>query len=266
MLLADFGAVTTEKLIQDLTDEATRDQLDNAEDLYLILKKNLANILNKSNKKFELAATGTTVVLMVGVNGAGKTTTIGKLANKFQQQGKTVALAAGDTFRAAATEQLEVWGERNGVHVISQHQGADSASVLYDAYNSCLAKNIDVLLADTAGRLQNKINLMNELEKIARVLGKLNPDAPHEVILTLDATTGQNAISQANLFNNSVKLTGLILTKLDGTAKGGVIFNIKDNFDLPIYYIGVGEGVDDLQDFDSNQFIDALFDNQQEGS
>ena len=196
---------------------------------------------------------------MVGVNGVGKTTTIGKLAKQFQQQGKKVMLAAGDTFRAAAVEQLQVWGERNSIPVIAQHTGADSASVLYDALEAAKSRKTDILIADTAGRLQNKDNLMEELKKVVRVMKKLNPNAPHEVMLTLDAGTGQNAISQAKLFNQAVGLTGITLTKLDGTAKGGVIFSIADKFGIPIRYIGVGEGIDDLRQFDGQEFIDALF-------
>ena len=196
---------------------------------------------------------------MVGVNGVGKTTTIGKMAKQFQQDGKKVMLAAGDTFRAAAVEQLQVWGERNDIPVVAQHTGADSASVLYDAIQSAQAKNIDVLIADTAGRLQNKDYLMQELEKVVRVIRKINPDAPHEIMLTIDAGTGQNAISQAKLFHDAVGLTGITLSKLDGTAKGGVIFSIADQFSIPVRYIGVGEAIDDLRPFQATEFIDALF-------
>jgi fused signal recognition particle receptor len=199
------------------------------------------------------------VILMVGVNGVGKTTTIGKLAKRLQNEGKSVMLAAGDTFRAAAVEQLQVWGNRNNITVVAQHTGADSASVIYDAFNSAKAKNVDVLIADTAGRLQNKANLMEELSKIVRVMKKIDPDAPHEVLLTLDAGTGQNAISQAKLFNSTVPVTGICLTKLDGTAKGGIIFAIADQFRIPVRFIGVGEGIDDLREFDARDFIDALF-------
>jgi fused signal recognition particle receptor len=196
---------------------------------------------------------------MVGVNGVGKTTTIGKMAQQFKQQGKSVMLAAGDTFRAAAVEQLQVWGERNAIPVIAQHSGADSASVIFDAYQAAKARGIDVLIADTAGRLQNKAHLMEELKKIVRVMKKIDANAPHEVMLTLDAGTGQNALSQARLFKEAVDITGISLTKLDGTAKGGVIFAIADQFKVPIRYIGVGEGIDDLRVFDSKDFIKALF-------
>jgi fused signal recognition particle receptor len=196
---------------------------------------------------------------MVGVNGVGKTTTIGKMAKQFQQDGKKVMLAAGDTFRAAAVEQLQVWGKRNDIPVVAQHTGADSASVLYDAIQSAQAKNMDVLIADTAGRLQNKDHLMQELEKVVRVIRKINPNAPHEIMLTIDAGTGQNAISQAKLFHDTVGLTGITLSKLDGTAKGGVIFSIADQFSIPVRYIGVGEAIDDLRPFQAKEFIDALF-------
>jgi len=201
---------------------------------------------------------------MVGVNGVGKTTTIGKLAKKYQAQGKSVMLAAGDTFRAAAVEQLEVWGERNNVPVVAQHTGADSASVIYDAIESAKAKNIDIVIADTAGRLQNKQNLMNELSKVVRVMKKLDQQAPHEVMLVLDAGTGQNAISQAKLFSEAVGVSGITLTKLDGTAKGGIIFAIAKQFGLPIRYIGVGEQADDLRPFVAQEFIDALFTGDQD--
>lgn len=199
------------------------------------------------------------MILMVGVNGVGKTTTIGKLAKQFQAQGKKVMLAAGDTFRAAAVEQLQVWGERNQVPVIAQHTGADSASVIYDAIEAAKARGIDVVIADTAGRLQNKSNLMEELRKIVRVMKKIDDSAPHEIMLTLDAGTGQNAISQAKLFSDVAPITGITLTKLDGTAKGGVIFAIADQFQIPIRYIGVGEKIDDLRPFATQEFIDALF-------
>jgi len=202
------------------------------------------------------------VILMVGVNGVGKTTTIGKLAKQFQAEGKSVMLAAGDTFRAAAVEQLQVWGERNDVTVIAQHTGADSASVIFDAISAAKARKVDVLIADTAGRLQNKSHLMDELEKVVRVIKKLDKNAPHEVMLTLDAGTGQNALSQTKLFDEAVGLTGLTLTKLDGTAKGGVVFAIANKHNIPIRYLGVGEGINDLRPFNDDDFVDALFDKQ----
>ena len=265
LLVADVGMDTTQKIIDHLTDSASRKQLKDAEALLDILKQQMAGMLSKVNQPLpdvmqaHDASEGPFVILMVGVNGVGKTTTIGKLAKQFQQQGKKVMLAAGDTFRAAAVEQLQVWGERNDIPVIAQHTGADSASVLYDALEAAKSRGTDVLIADTAGRLQNKNNLMEELKKVVRVMKKLNPNAPHEVMLTLDAGTGQNAVSQAKLFNEAVGLTGITLTKLDGTAKGGVIFSIADQFSIPIRYIGVGESIDDLRSFDGQEFIDALF-------
>ena len=265
LLVADVGMDTTQKIINHLTDSASRKDLKDAEALLDILKQQLSGMLDKVNvplpeaMQSHDAQEGPFVILMVGVNGVGKTTTIGKLAKQFQQQGKKVMLAAGDTFRAAAVEQLQVWGERNDIPVIAQHTGSDSASVLYDALEAAKSRHCDVLIADTAGRLQNKSNLMEELKKVVRVMKKLNPNAPHEVMLTLDAGTGQNAVSQAKLFNEAVGLTGITLTKLDGTAKGGVIFSIADQFGIPIRYIGVGEGIDDLRQFDGQEFIDALF-------
>lgn len=265
LLVADVGMDTTQKIINKLTDSAKRSQLKDAEALVDILKGQMREMLKSVERpltedmKQHDASSGPYVILMVGVNGVGKTTTIGKLAKQFQQQGKKVMLAAGDTFRAAAVEQLQVWGERNKIPVIAQPTGSDSASVLYDALEAAKSRGTDILIADTAGRLQNKNNLMEELKKVVRVMKKLNPDAPHEVMLTLDAGTGQNAVSQAKLFNEAVGLSGLTLTKLDGTAKGGVIFSIADQFGIPIRYIGVGEGIDDLRTFNGDEFIDALF-------
>lgn len=261
LLMADVGMDTTVKLINRLTDHADRNQLKDADALYGLLKSEMSDILKKSDAPLVVDNDdGPFVILMVGVNGVGKTTTIGKMAKQFQQQGKSVMLAAGDTFRAAAVEQLQVWGDRNSVPVIAQHTGADSASVIFDAYQAAKARKADVLIADTAGRLQNKDNLMQELEKIVRVLKKLDANVPHEVMLTIDATTGQNAISQTKLFNQAVGLTGISLTKLDGTAKGGVIFAVAEQFEIPIRYIGVGEGIEDLRTFEHRSFIDALFD------
>ncbi len=261
LLMADVGMDTTVKLIESLTDHADRKQLKDAEALYDLLKQDMTEILAKADQPLVVEnEDGPFVILMVGVNGVGKTTTIGKMAKQFQQQGKSVMLAAGDTFRAAAVEQLQVWGERNDVPVVAQHTGADSASVIFDAYQAAKARNVDVLIADTAGRLQNKENLMQELEKIVRVLKKMDAAVPHEVMLTIDATTGQNAMSQTKLFNEAVGLTGISLTKLDGSAKGGVIFSVASQFDIPIRYIGVGEGVDDLREFEHKSFINALFD------
>jgi fused signal recognition particle receptor len=260
LLTADVGVDTTLKLIDRLTEGANRKQLKDGEALYSLLKEEMSQMLVNADKPLVIEnSDGPFVILMVGVNGVGKTTTIGKLAKQFQAQGKSVMLAAGDTFRAAAVEQLQVWGERNDIPVIAQHTGADSASVIFDALQAAKARGVDVLIADTAGRLQNKDNLMQELEKIARVMKKLDVNAPHEVMLTIDAGTGQNAISQVKLFDQVVGLTGISLTKLDGTAKGGVIFAIADQFETPIRYIGVGEGIDDLRAFNSADFIEALF-------
>lgn len=259
LLIADVGVETTRKIISSLTEHASRKQLKDAEALYGKLKEEMSEILAKVDKPLDVSGKYPYFILMVGVNGVGKTTTIGKLARQFQAEGKSVMLAAGDTFRAAAVEQLQVWGERNKIAVVAQHTGADSASVIFDAIQAAKARGIDVLLADTAGRLQNKAHLMEELKKIVRVMKKLDVDAPHEVMLTLDASTGQNAVSQAKLFNEAVGLTGITLTKLDGTAKGGVIFAIADQFGIPIRYIGVGEGIEDLRPFKADDFIEALF-------
>ena len=260
LLIADIGVPTTTKIINNLTQHATRQQLQNADALYQQLKLEMGEILKPVAQPLRIDTSKKPyVILMVGVNGVGKTTTIGKLARKFQMEGKSVMLAAGDTFRAAAVEQLQVWGERNHIPVVAQSTGSDSASVIFDAMQSAAARNIDVLIADTAGRLQNKNNLMDELKKIVRVMKKYDESAPHEIMLTLDAGTGQNAISQAKLFNEAVGLTGISLTKLDGTAKGGVIFAIADQFNLPIRYIGVGEKIEDLREFNAEEFIDALF-------
>lgn len=265
LLIADLGMPTTTKIINNLTQHATKQQLKDAELLYQQLKLELADVLKPVAQPLEIDTTKKPyVILMVGVNGVGKTTTIGKLAKKFQDEGKSVMLAAGDTFRAAAVEQLQVWGERNNIPVIAQSSGSDSASVIFDAMQSASARNIDVLIADTAGRLQNKNHLMDELKKIVRVMKKYDETAPHEIMLTLDAGTGQNAISQAKLFNEAVGLTGITLTKLDGTAKGGVIFAIADQFNIPIRFIGVGEKIEDLRQFNSEEFIEALFSHEEE--
>ncbi|HBO37516.1 MAG TPA: signal recognition particle-docking protein FtsY [Pasteurellaceae bacterium] len=260
LLIADIGVQTTTKIINNLTEHATRQQLKDADLLYKQLKIEMANILKPVEQPLVVHGNKKPyIILMVGVNGVGKTTTIGKLARQFQSQGKSVMLAAGDTFRAAAVEQLQVWGERNHIPVVAQNTGSDSASVIFDAMQSAAARNVDILIADTAGRLQNKNNLMDELKKIVRVMKKYDETAPHEIMLTLDAGTGQNAISQAKLFNEATGLTGICLTKLDGTAKGGVIFAIADQFNLPIRYIGVGEKIEDLRTFNAEEFINALF-------
>ncbi len=259
LLTADVGVEATAVIIQSLTQKVARKQLTDADALYKSLQAELAAMLKPVEAPLVITPNKPFVILVVGVNGAGKTTTIGKLAKKLQLEGKKVMLAAGDTFRAAAVEQLQVWGERNKIPVIAQHTGADSASVIFDAVQAAKARNIDVLIADTAGRLHTKDNLMEELKKVRRVIGKLDADAPHEVLLVLDAGTGQNAISQAKQFNQTVQLTGLALTKLDGTAKGGVIFALAKQFGLPIRYIGVGEGIDDLRTFEAEPFVQALF-------
>ena len=260
LLTADVGVEATTQIIQRLTQKVARKELADADALYKSLQAELAAMLKPVEQPLKIASQNKPfVILVVGVNGAGKTTTIGKLAKKLQLEGKKVMLAAGDTFRAAAVEQLQVWGERNKIPVIAQHTGADSASVIFDAVQAAKARGIDVLIADTAGRLHTKDNLMEELKKVRRVIGKLDADAPHEVLLVLDAGTGQNAINQAKQFNQTVELTGLALTKLDGTAKGGVIFALAKQFGLPIRYIGVGEGIDDLRIFEAEPFVQALF-------
>ena len=260
LLTADLGVETSARIIKNLTQQASFRQLQDAEALYELLKQEMADILQPVDQPLVIDMSKKPyVILMVGVNGVGKTTTIGKLAKRFQREGKSVMLAAGDTFRAAAVEQLQVWGQRNQIPVIAQHTGADSASVIFDAVQAARARGIDVLIADTAGRLQNKAHLMDELKKIVRVMKKLDDAAPHEVMLTLDAGTGQNALSQAKLFGEAVGISGITLTKLDGTAKGGVIFAVADKFGIPIRYIGVGEGIEDLRPFAAGDFIEALF-------
>ncbi|MFQ3248627.1 signal recognition particle-docking protein FtsY [Glaciecola sp.] len=266
LLIADVGITTTTKIIDKLTESAKLSQLKDGEALYDLLKEQMKSLLLPVSKPLDLSAPDDEqgnkepfVILMVGVNGVGKTTTIGKLAKQFQREGKKVMLAAGDTFRAAAVEQLQVWGERNDIPVVAQQSGSDSASVIFDALVSAKAKGVDILIADTAGRLQNKDHLIEELKKVVRVMKKKNPNAPHEVMLTLDASTGQNAISQTKIFNEAVGISGINLTKLDGTAKGGIIFSLADQFGIPIRYIGIGEGIDDLRPFEAEQFVDALF-------
>jgi len=261
LLMADVGVTATSEIIKSLTDKLERNQLKNGEAPHKALKDELRGLLKNVTQPLQVNADQKPyVILMVGVNGVGKTTTIGKLTKKFQSEGKSVLLAAGDTFRAAAVEQLQVWGDRNNVPVIAQHTGADSASVIFDAIQSAKSRGIDVVIADTAGRLQNKDNLMGELEKVVRVMKKLDDAAPHEVMLVLDAGTGQNALSQAQVFQQAVGVSGITLTKLDGTAKGGIVFAIARQLQLPIRFIGVGEQVDDLRSFDAETFVDALFD------
>lgn len=260
LLVADVGMEATEEIIDDLTDRVARKQLANPDALLEALKTSLSEMLQPAEAPLVIDTSRKPyVILVVGVNGVGKTTTIGKLAKRLQNEGKSVMLAAGDTFRAAAVEQLQVWGERNSIPVIAQHTGADSASVIYDAVQAAKARGIDVLIADTAGRLHNKDHLMEELSKVRRVMGKLDDSAPHETLLVLDAGTGQNAVSQAKHFIESSQVSGIVLTKLDGTAKGGVIFALTKQFNRPVRFIGVGESIDDLQPFRAAPFVEALF-------
>ncbi|HTG68930.1 MAG TPA: signal recognition particle-docking protein FtsY [Candidatus Udaeobacter sp.] len=257
---ADVGVNTVMQLIDDLRVEVKKRKIEDAADLQPVLSEKLIQLMKGDDQSgLRMASSGITVILFVGVNGVGKTTTIGKLAHKFKSEGKSVLMAAGDTFRAGAIEQLEVWGQRVGVDVIKQQSGADPAAVMYDAVQAAKQRGVDVLLCDTAGRLQNKTNLMEELNKIFRVIRRELPDAPHEVLLVLDATTGQNALSQAKLFGEKSGVTGLVLTKLDGTAKGGIVIAIRNELSLPVKLVGLGEKMGDLQQFDSEQFIHALF-------
>jgi len=268
LLTADVGVEATTRIIDDLTARVAHRQLGDANALYASLREDMLAILGPVTQPLDIpvSASRPFVILVVGVNGTGKTTTIGKLARRFRAHGRSVMLAAGDTFRAAAVEQLQVWGERNGVPVIAQHTGADSASVVYDALEAAKARGVDVLIADTAGRIHTQGNLMEELKKVRRVLTKLDPQAPHEVLLVLDAGTGQNALVQARQFHDTVQVTGMVLTKLDGTAKGGIVFALARQMGMPIRYIGVGEGVEDLREFDGEDFVDALLDTGEEGS
>jgi len=260
LLVADIGVNATNRIIKNLTEATARGDLIYSHSLYKALQKELTDILTPKVAPLVVdASTKPFVILVVGVNGVGKTTTIGKLAKRLQGEGKSVMLAAGDTFRAAATEQLQVWGERNNIPVVAQGHGSDSASVIFDAIQSAKARGIDVLIADTAGRLQNKTNLMEELKKVIRVMQKADPTAPHESMIVLDAGTGQNALNQVEIFNEAVPLTGVTVTKLDGTAKGGVVFNIAENTNVPIRFIGVGEKIDDLRPFQADDFVKALF-------
>ena len=263
LLMADMGLEATQRVVTDITGRVSRKELADGKALMQATKAALLDIIRPCEQSLEPMGVAPFVILVVGVNGAGKTTTIGKLAHRLKAEGKSVMLAAGDTFRAAAVEQLQAWGERNDVPVIAQHTGADSASVLFDGLQAAKARGIDVLIADTAGRLQNKAHLMDELEKVVRVMRKLDPTAPHETLLVLDAGTGQNAVSQAEQFDKSVGVSGIVLTKLDGTAKGGVIFAIAQKLARPIRFVGVGEGVEDLRPFEAKPFIDALFDQRE---
>jgi len=261
LISADVGVNTVMQLIDDLKDEARTRNISDAKEIQPVISEKLAELLQKTEEetKLNMKEGDLTVILFVGVNGVGKTTTIGKLAHKFKQEGKHVVMAAGDTFRAGAIEQLEVWGERVGVDVIKQQAGSDPAAVMFDAIRSAKSKKADVLLCDTAGRLQNKVNLMNELEKVKRVLTREIPDAPHEVLLVLDATTGQNALSQAKTFGEATDVSGIVLTKLDGTAKGGIVLAIRHELNIPVKLVGLGEGMDDLQEFQADQYVHGLF-------
>ncbi|WP_298465848.1 signal recognition particle-docking protein FtsY [uncultured Mitsuokella sp.] len=261
LIMADVGVQTTDKLMTAVRKGIKKKEINTPEDLKPFLQKQIVEILTKGEAMdtTRVAENGPTVLLVIGVNGAGKTTTIGKLAAYYKGQGKSVLLAAADTFRAAAIDQLEVWGERTGVPVIKHEEGSDPAAVAFDAVKAAVARNVDILIIDTAGRLQTKSNLMQELEKINRVIGREIPGAPHETLLVLDATTGQNAISQAELFTKAAPITGVVLTKLDGTAKGGVVIGIKSQLQMPVKWIGVGEGVEDLRPFNAEDFAKALF-------
>ena len=261
LLVADIGVEATQSIIDNLTERVARKQLADQDALFAALQENMQRILQPCSKPLEIDGSHRPyVILMVGINGAGKTTTIGKLAKRFQEQGKSVLLAAGDTFRAAAVEQLQEWGKRNDITVVSQHSGADSASVIYDAVAAAKARKIDVVIADTAGRLHTQSNLMDELKKVKKVIGKHDAQAPHEVMLVVDAGTGQNALSQAEQFNAAVGLTGITLTKLDGTARGGIIFAIAKKLAIPIRFIGVGESIEDLRVFNADEFVEAILD------
>ena len=259
LIQSDIGIDTCKLVISDLMTRISRHELEDSSALFAALKEILTSLLQPCEKPLRLTSAKPYVILVVGVNGAGKTTTIGKLAKQLQKQDLKVMLAAGDTFRAAAIEQLQVWGERNNIGVIAQQQGADSASVAFDAYQAAQARGCDVLIVDTAGRLHTKSNLMEELKKVKRILAKLNAESPHEIMLILDAGTGQNAIQQAKQFHEAVGLTSIVVSKLDGTAKGGVIFAIANNLALPIPFIGIGETIDDLRTFNAQEFVDALF-------
>lgn len=261
LIMADVGVQTTDKLMTAVRKGIKKKEINTPEDLKPFLQKQIVEILTKGEEMdtTRVAENGPTVLLVIGVNGAGKTTTIGKLAAYYKGQGKSVLLAAADTFRAAAIDQLEVWGQRTGVPVIKHEEGSDPAAVAFDAVKAAVARKVDMLIIDTAGRLQTKSNLMQELEKINRVIGREIPGAPHETLLVLDATTGQNAISQAELFTKAAPITGVVLTKLDGTAKGGVVIGIKSQLQMPVKWIGVGEGVEDLRPFNAEDFAKALF-------
>lgn len=259
LIMADVGVNTTDRLMEAVRKGIKKKEINSPDDLKPFLQKNISELLTKDSSDINMAKSGPTVFLVIGVNGVGKTTTIGKLSAYYKSQGKSVMLAAADTFRAAAIDQLEIWGERTGAKVIRHEENSDPAAVAYDAVKAAVARNVDVLLIDTAGRLQTKSNLMEELKKINRVIQREIPEAPHETLLVLDATTGQNAISQAKLFTEAAPISGIVLTKLDGTAKGGVVIGIKAELSMPVKWIGVGEGIEDLRPFIADDFAKALF-------
>ncbi|GAB7388110.1 signal recognition particle-docking protein FtsY [Bacillaceae bacterium] len=261
LISADIGVNTVIRLVDELREEAKKRRIDNAQDLQPLLSEKLVQLLaaSEEDNRLRVQEDGLTVIMFVGVNGVGKTTTIGKMAHMFKQQGKKVLLAAGDTFRAGAIEQLEVWGNRVGAEVIKHQAGADPAAVVFDAIRAAKSRKADILLCDTAGRLQNKVNLMEELNKVYRVIQREVPGAPHEVLLVLDATTGQNALNQAKTFRDVAGVTGIVLTKLDGTAKGGIVIAIRNELHIPVKFVGLGEKMDDLQPFDAEQFVHAIF-------
>ncbi|BAP58479.1 signal recognition particle receptor FtsY [Candidatus Tachikawaea gelatinosa] len=259
LLIADVGINTTNKILKNITKKLSKKELDNAEIVYSLLKKEMISILEKVEKPIKISKKNPFIIIIIGVNGSGKTTTIGKLAHYYQSLNKSVILAAGDTFRAAAKEQLEVWGKRNNILVVKKNDCRDSAAVIFEAIQIAKKKKSDILIADTSGRIHNNNSLMKELEKIICVIKKIDPNAPHEVMLTIDANNGQNSIIQAKIFKEKIGVNGIILTKLDGTAKGGVIFSIAENFNIPIRYIGIGEKINDLRSFNAKDFVNALF-------
>jgi fused signal recognition particle receptor len=259
LLQSDVGVATSLDLVERIRDKVKKEKIQDGEEIKEILKKEIAAILGSQTESIRIQPQGITVIMVVGVNGVGKTTTIGKLAHSFRQEGKKVMLAAGDTFRAAAAEQLGIWAERTGAAIIKHQEGADPAAVSYDALQAARSRRMDVLLIDTAGRLHSRKNLMDELNKIYRVIQREMPGAPHEVLLVIDATTGQNALAQARLFQEAAGVTGIVLTKLDGTAKGGIVIAISDQLKIPVKYIGLGEGVDDLKAFQPREFVEVLF-------
>jgi len=259
LITSDIGVKTTQELMDQVTAKVRRKELEDADLLKKNLQEEIFRILQRQEKPLDVSLTRPFAIMVIGVNGTGKTTTIAKMARKYKAQGKSVLLAAADTFRAAAVEQLEIWGQRVGCEIIKQKSGADPSAVVFDALRAAQARGIDVLIVDTAGRLHTKVNLMEELKKIQRIMARELPGAPHEILLVLDATTGQNAIAQARMFNEAVGVTGIVLTKLDGTAKGGIIIGISDQLKIPLRYIGIGERLDDLRDFNARDFVEALF-------